>query len=160
MAAVAVLAGCAPSPGTASNSKVIRVGYFPNITHTQPQVGIANGVFAEELGPNVTLETKTFNAGPSAVEALFAGEIDLRAVGKPIEVVRDTVDEATKELAAELILEDQRGDRTLTPGRIARIPSCWVNGRRGRPSRSNGLEEQLVICRACHARSLTRGRDT
>jgi len=42
---------------------------------------LAQGKFAEALGPNVKLRTKTFNAGPSAIEALFAGEIDATYIG-------------------------------------------------------------------------------
>ena len=59
----------------------LRLGYFPNVTHAQPQVGLARGTFAEALGRNVTLETKTFNAGPAVIEALFAGEIDASYIG-------------------------------------------------------------------------------
>jgi NitT/TauT family transport system substrate-binding protein len=57
------------------------LGYFPNVTHSQPIVGLGGGIFAEELGPNVKVETKTFNAGPSAIEAMFAGEIDATYIG-------------------------------------------------------------------------------
>ncbi len=59
----------------------LRLGYFANITHSQPLVGLNNGIFAEELGDHVTIEEKTFNAGPSAIEALFAGEIDATFIG-------------------------------------------------------------------------------
>lgn len=59
----------------------LRLGYFPNITHSQPIVGLQRGTFAEVLGGNVTLETVTFNAGPSAIEALFAGAIDATYIG-------------------------------------------------------------------------------
>jgi NitT/TauT family transport system substrate-binding protein len=71
------------TPGTQAAERVkLRLGYFPNITHAQPQVGIARGTFAETLGSNVELDTsKTFNAGPAAIEALFAGEIDATYVG-------------------------------------------------------------------------------
>ena len=62
-------------------SVTLRLGYFPNITHSQPIVGLQRGTFEEVLGPNVTLETKTFNAGPSAIEALFAGAIDATYIG-------------------------------------------------------------------------------
>jgi NitT/TauT family transport system substrate-binding protein len=51
------------------------------MTHTQPHVALARGTFTEEFGPDVTLETKTFNAGPSVIEALFAGAIDAAYVG-------------------------------------------------------------------------------
>lgn len=59
----------------------LRLGYFANITHSQPLVGLSNGIFQQELGNSVTIEEKTFNAGPSAIEALFAGEIDATFIG-------------------------------------------------------------------------------
>jgi NitT/TauT family transport system substrate-binding protein len=57
------------------------VGAFPNITHSQAMVGKANGFFEKALGPGVKIEWKTFNAGPAAIEALFAGAIDMTFVG-------------------------------------------------------------------------------
>jgi NitT/TauT family transport system substrate-binding protein len=60
---------------------VVRVGYFPNITHAQALVGRAGGQFEKALGNGVQIEWKAFNAGPSAIEALFAGAIDLTYVG-------------------------------------------------------------------------------
>src|SRR5260221_8236178 len=60
---------------------VIRVGAFPNITHPQAMVGKANGYFEKAMGSNVKIDWKSFNAGPSAIEALFAGAIDLTYVG-------------------------------------------------------------------------------
>jgi NitT/TauT family transport system substrate-binding protein len=63
------------------NSTVIRVGAFPNVTHAQPMVGKANGWFEKAMGPKVKIEWKTFNAGPSAIEALFAGAIDMTYIG-------------------------------------------------------------------------------
>jgi len=74
----------APATGdVAPNSEpvTLRLGYFANITHSQPLVGLNNGIFAEELGDHVTIDEKTFNAGPSAIEALFAGEIDASFIG-------------------------------------------------------------------------------
>ncbi len=60
---------------------VVRVGAFPNITHAQAMVGKANGAFVKALGPNVKIEWVTFNAGPAAIEALFAGAIDMAYIG-------------------------------------------------------------------------------
>ena len=59
----------------------VRVGYFPNITHAQVLVGRANGSFEKALGSNARLVWKTFNAGPTAIEALFAGDVDILYVG-------------------------------------------------------------------------------
>ena len=60
---------------------VIRVGAFPNITHAQPMVGKANGWFEKAMGSSAKIEWTSFNAGPSAIEALFAGAIDMTYVG-------------------------------------------------------------------------------
>jgi len=60
---------------------VVRVGAFPNITHPQAMVGKANGWFDGAMGPQVKIEWKSFNAGPSAMEALFAGAIDMTYIG-------------------------------------------------------------------------------
>lgn len=67
------------SPPT--TTPTIRVGYFPNITHSQAIIGLARGDFQKELGPDVKLQTTVFNAGPSVIEALFAGQIDLSYIG-------------------------------------------------------------------------------
>jgi NitT/TauT family transport system substrate-binding protein len=78
-----VLVGCAsqtPAPPV-SNPITIRVGYFPNMTHAQAMIGIADGTFRRALGDNVTIDAKVFNAGPSAVEAMFAGQLDLSYIG-------------------------------------------------------------------------------
>ncbi len=60
---------------------VIRVGAFPNVTHPQAMVGKSNGWFEKAMGPGVKIEWKGFNAGPSAIEALFAGAIDMTYIG-------------------------------------------------------------------------------
>jgi len=66
---------------TQQSRVTLRLGYFPNVTHSQPIVGLGRGTFADKLGSNVKVDTKTFNAGPSAIEALFAGEIDATYIG-------------------------------------------------------------------------------
>lgn len=59
----------------------LRLGYFPNLTHVQPNVGLENGMYANALGPGVKLEARTFNAGPSVIEAIFAGALDASFIG-------------------------------------------------------------------------------
>jgi len=59
----------------------VRVGYFPNLTHAVAIVGLEQGMFANALGSQASIETKVFNAGPAEMEALFAGEIDLGYIG-------------------------------------------------------------------------------
>jgi len=61
-------------------SGVLRVGYFPNITHAQALVGVEKGLFREHL-PETDIKTYVFNAGPSAIEAMFAGKLDITYIG-------------------------------------------------------------------------------
>ena len=66
---------------------VIRFGHFPNITHAQGVIAHAltrqhKGWFEERLGPGVEIQWFTYNAGPSAMEAIFAGSLDLTYVGQ------------------------------------------------------------------------------
>ena len=70
----------------AAEKIVLRVGHFPNITHAQGVIGHGlsrqgKGWFEQRLGPNVELQWIVYNAGPSAMEAIFAKSIDLTYVG-------------------------------------------------------------------------------
>src|SRR6267154_4543510 len=71
----------------AEEKTVIRFGHFPNITHAQGVITHAlsrqgKGWFEKRLGPNVEIQWFTYNAGPSAMEAIFAGSLDLTYVGQ------------------------------------------------------------------------------
>ncbi len=57
----------------------VRIGYFANITHAQALVGKENGVFEKKAGQKI--DWKVFNAGPTAMEALLAGALDMAYVG-------------------------------------------------------------------------------
>src|SRR5579872_5253459 len=59
-----------------TNTDTLRIGYFTNINHAQAVIGLGNGDFQKELG-DIKIETQVFNAGPSAIEALFADKIDV-----------------------------------------------------------------------------------
>jgi NitT/TauT family transport system substrate-binding protein len=70
--------------GTASGEDgpvTLRLGYFPNITHAPALVGVEKKIFEAKLGDDVKLETKTFNAGPAAIEAIFSGALDATYIG-------------------------------------------------------------------------------
>ena len=66
--------------GVVHGQETIRVGAFPNITHAQAMVGKAMGTFEKAMEP-VKVDWKLFNAGPSAIEALYAGAIDMAYIG-------------------------------------------------------------------------------
>ena len=92
LAALGLLSGC-PRPGEQTSpvapasqgagELVMRVGYFPNVTHAPAVLGFsqADPTFVQALEGKARLETKVFNAGPSAMEALHAQALDLSFVG-------------------------------------------------------------------------------
>src|SRR6201982_3529187 len=70
----------------AQEKTAIRFGHFPNITHAQGVIAHAlsrqgKGWFEERLGPNVEIQWFVYNAGPSAMEAIFARSLDVTYVG-------------------------------------------------------------------------------
>ena len=75
--------------GLSSQSRTLRIGYFPNLNHAQAVIGLQqDGDFQKILNinssnttKNVEVESYVFNAGPSAIEALFGGQIDVAYVG-------------------------------------------------------------------------------
>ncbi len=67
-------------------AETIRVGHFPNVTHVQGLVAhhlsrTGHGWFEERMGKDVKVEWYVYNAGPSAIEAILAGSVDLTYVG-------------------------------------------------------------------------------
>lgn len=79
-----IAAGCGKNP--TPQPGVIRVGHFPNVTHAQAVIahGLSRqgkGWFEERLGPDVKIEWFVFNAGPTAMEAIFANSLDISYVG-------------------------------------------------------------------------------
>jgi NitT/TauT family transport system substrate-binding protein len=75
------LPGCGGADAPPGAASVVRLGYFANVTHAPALVGVEQRFFQEALGPGVTLEMRTFNAGPEAVEALFSEALDLSYIG-------------------------------------------------------------------------------
>lgn len=59
----------------------VKIGYFGNVTHATPLVGLRDGgEIPKELG-GTKVSTQVFNAGPAAIEALNAKAVDLTWVG-------------------------------------------------------------------------------
>lgn len=79
---IAFLVGCTPQP----KETVIQIGHFPNISHAQALVAHqlsrqGKGWFEERLGKDVKVQWRIFNAGPSAMESMFARAVDIAYVG-------------------------------------------------------------------------------
>ncbi len=67
------------------NSRTIRIGCFPNVTHVQALVArnmsrTGEGWFERYL-PGFQIEWYTYNAGPTAMEAIFGRTVDITYVG-------------------------------------------------------------------------------
>ncbi|HEX4865313.1 MAG TPA: ABC transporter substrate-binding protein [Acidimicrobiales bacterium] len=82
-AAVAlVAAGCGSSSASGGSSPVtVHLGYFPNLTHAPALVGVAQGIFARDLGTDKLDASQTFSAGPAENQALLSGSIDIAFEG-------------------------------------------------------------------------------
>ena len=84
---VGVLVVASLSVATAAVAQeVIRVGHFPNITHAQALVARnferqGRSWFEPRMSEGVHIQWFAYNAGPSAMEAIFAGSLDLTYVG-------------------------------------------------------------------------------
>ncbi len=84
---ISFLVLCLAQVVSAEDKITIRFGHFPNITHAQGVIAHAlsrqgQGWFEQRLGPGVEIQWYTYNAGPSAMEAIFAGSLDLTYVGQ------------------------------------------------------------------------------
>jgi NitT/TauT family transport system substrate-binding protein len=74
-----MLFGCQKGAGSASPTR-LRLGFFPTVTHEVALTMLERGELQRSLAP-VTVEKRPFNAGPEAMEALFAGGVDASYVG-------------------------------------------------------------------------------
>jgi sulfonate transport system substrate-binding protein len=144
--AAACGSGGEDEPGSSAPSGVkastLRLGYFPNITHAQPNVGLERGTFQKALGENVKLEAKTFNAGPSAIEALFAGAIDATYIG-PNPTVNGYVQSQGKEV--RVIAGATSGGALLVvrPDRGLNQPADFANKKLATPQLGNTQDVAL-----------------
>ena len=80
VAALGMSACGGATQASGAGPEVVRLGYFPNLTHATAIVADKEGFFTKHLG-TTTLKVSTFNAGPAAIEALKSGAIDATYVG-------------------------------------------------------------------------------
>lgn len=132
----------------------IRVGHFPNFTHAQALVGRAN--LAYEKNTQTKISWKVFNAGPTAMEALIAGEIDiayvgpnpainayLRSKGKVLRVIAGTASGG-----ASLVVRRGAGIRTVKDLKGKRVASPEI-----------GNTQDVAVRTWLKAQGLVPGRD-
>ncbi len=119
----------------AADQPVLRVGHFPNITHAQALVAHnlsrqGKGWFEERLGPGTKIEWFVYNAGPSAMEAIFAKSIDLTYVGPG-----PALNAYTKSNGAEVRLDRGCGQRRRSAGCATGPKSESAGGFSGKENR-------------------------
>jgi NitT/TauT family transport system substrate-binding protein len=78
LVSAAVMWGYIP-PAPSANT--LRIGFFPNVTHAQPLIGLSTGAYQQGLGDEFTIQAMVFNAGPTAIQALLLGQVELVFVG-------------------------------------------------------------------------------
>ncbi|MFG2484659.1 ABC transporter substrate-binding protein, partial [Streptomyces virginiae] len=70
----------AADAGKKLSASEVRIGYFPNLTHATALVGLQEGLIEKELG-GTKVKPQSFNAGPSEIEALNGGSLDIGFIG-------------------------------------------------------------------------------
>lgn len=141
----------AASSGTSKklSASTVKIGYFANLTHATPLVGLKEGFFADELGSGTTIKESVFNAGPAEIEALNAGSIDIgwigpspavngwtKSGGKSLKIISGSASGGVKLVVnPEKItsLKDVKGKKIATPS--SATPRTWPSST-GSPSRA------------------------
>jgi NitT/TauT family transport system substrate-binding protein len=149
-AAALALAGCTPhAQDSAPGALVLRIGHFPNITHVQALVANAltrqgKGWFEQRLGPGITIQWYTYNAGPSATEGLMDGTVDLTYVG-PSPAINAYCRSAGQEI--RVISGAVNGGSALVaqPGENLKTPADFLGKKIATPQLGN---TQDISCRA------------
>ena len=81
-AVIAALAGAAPAIAAPGAAPVVRLGFFANVTHASALIAQQEKFFEKYLAPDGTrIEYTLFNAGPSAIEAMKGGALDVSYIG-------------------------------------------------------------------------------
>ncbi|GGP39370.1 aliphatic sulfonate ABC transporter substrate-binding protein [Streptomyces abikoensis] len=156
-------AGPAAATGAKLSAGTVRIGYFPNITHATPLVGEQEGILQKELG-TTKLTSTTFNAGPSEIEALNAGSIDIGWIG-PSPAINGYVKSKGQSLriiagsasgGVKLVvdpkkigsLEDVKGKRIATPqkGNTQDVAFLnWISGQGWKVDPQSGKGDVSVV---------------
>ncbi len=81
LAVLSIGSGCAKAEKGAKGSKVVNIGYFPNLTHIATIVALENDYFTEAFGKDIKINTKTVSNGGLFMEAMATKSIDVGTVG-------------------------------------------------------------------------------
>ncbi len=140
--------------GCSKSEEQVRIGHFPNITHAQPLVGRSLGTYEKRIGN--TIDWKVFNAGPTEMEALIAGQLDIAYVG-PNPAVNAFL--RSKGNALRIIAGAASGGAALVvpANSSARLPDDFKGKRIASPELGN--TQDVALKRWLSSNGLTPGRD-
>lgn len=120
---------------------ILRVGFFPNLTHSPALAARqlqreGNDWHLAQLPKGSKIEWRSFNAGPSAMEALLAGAVDLTYVG-PSPVINAHV--RTKGNEIRILAPVARGGNALVvrKGLGLKTPKDFLGKRLATPQLGN-----------------------
>ena len=135
------LAAALPVASTAEEPVILRVGFFPNLTHSPALAARqlqreGNDWHLAQLPKGSKIEWRSFNAGPSAMEALLAGAVDLTYVG-PSPVINAHV--RTKGNEIRILAPVARGGNALVvrKGLGLKTPKDFIGKRLATPQLGN-----------------------
>ncbi|MEU1783445.1 MULTISPECIES: aliphatic sulfonate ABC transporter substrate-binding protein [Streptomyces] len=156
-------AGPSAATGAKLSAGTVRIGYFPNITHATPLVGEQEGILQKELG-TTKLTSTTFNAGPSEIEALNAGSIDIgwigpspaingyaKSKGQSLRIIAGSASGGVKLVVDPKkigSLEDVKGKRIATPqkGNTQDVAFLnWISGQGWKVDPQSGKGDVSVV---------------
>lgn len=123
-----LLVGCGKG---SEKEKSLHIGYFNNITHAQALYLKAERKLEERMGQGTKVSWTSFNAGPSEVEALLAGDIDIGYIGPVPAITANsrsqgnvTVLSGSAQAGAVLVVHENSGITSVEDldGKIVAIP--------------------------------------
>lgn len=141
----------------------VRIGYFPNLTHATALVGVQEGLIQKELG-GTRIAPQTFNAGPSEIEALNGGSLDIgfigpspsingyvKSQGKNLRIISGSASGGVKLVVNPdriKTLDDIKGKRIATPqkGNTQDVAFLnWVSGKGWKVDAESGKGDVSVV---------------
>jgi NitT/TauT family transport system substrate-binding protein len=146
---VTLLAAAVMTLSARADKLLLRVGHFPNITHVQALVANAlsregKGWFEQRLGPDVTLQWYSYNAGPSAIEGILAGTVDLTYVG-PSPAINAYSRSGGREIRIVAGAADGGSALVAQPDEALKVPADFRGKKIATPQLGN---TQDITCRA------------
>ncbi|MER7818032.1 aliphatic sulfonate ABC transporter substrate-binding protein [Streptomyces sp. NPDC096153] len=149
--------------GKKLSADTVRIGYFPNLTHATALVGVQEGLIQKELG-GTRIAPQTFNAGPSEIEALNGGSLDIgfigpspsingyaKSQGKNLRIISGSASGGVKLVVNPdriKTLDDIKGKRIATPqkGNTQDVAFLnWVSGKGWKVDAESGKGDVSVV---------------